>query len=157
MKAPLIRLFAVGAIGCALTLTSCVSPYAGPNERNGAVVGALGGAALGGIIGNQSRRGLEGAAIGGLLGSLAGQQIGASRDRRFLINNGWGYSGFRRTTPIVYSRSFNRGGFGWGGSPFLASGIGFNRGFGGFNRGFGGFNSGFGGFGFNRGIGGYCW
>jgi hypothetical protein len=43
------------------------------------VTGAVLGAAAGGIIGNQSHRGLEGAAIGGLLGALAGGAIQNSR------------------------------------------------------------------------------
>lgn len=42
---------------------------------------------LGAIIGNQSGRPLQGAAIGGLLGSLAGTQIGASRDSRYYYTN----------------------------------------------------------------------
>jgi uncharacterized protein YcfJ len=46
------------------------------------VAGALLGAAAGGIIGNQSRRGLEGAAIGGLLGAFAGGAIQNSRQQR---------------------------------------------------------------------------
>ena len=45
----------------AASLASC----GGPNSQTGAVLGALGGAAVGGIIGHQSGRGLEGAAIGG--------------------------------------------------------------------------------------------
>jgi hypothetical protein len=40
----------------AVTVTSCAT---GPNAQTGTVVGALGGAAVGGIIGNQSGRGLE--------------------------------------------------------------------------------------------------
>ncbi len=58
---------------------SCVS---GPNGQTGAVLGALGGAALGGIIGNQSGRGLEGAAIGAGAGALGGAALGNSRDQR---------------------------------------------------------------------------
>ncbi|MDZ4286678.1 MAG: glycine zipper domain-containing protein [Prosthecobacter sp.] len=64
----------------ALSLASCET---GPNAQRGAVIGGLGGAAVGGIIGSQSGRGLEGAAIGAGLGALAGNQIGASRDRRY--------------------------------------------------------------------------
>jgi len=82
---------AAGALALPLSFSSCVSPYAGPAEREGAVIGALGGAALGGIIGNQSGRGLEGAAIGGALGSLAGASIGASRDDRYYGRYGYGY------------------------------------------------------------------
>ncbi len=58
---------------------SCVS---GPNGQTGAVLGALGGAALGGIIGNQSGRGLEGAAIGAGAGALGGAALGNARDQQ---------------------------------------------------------------------------
>lgn len=62
----------------ALFTSSCSSPGA----QRGAVIGGLGGAAVGGIIGNQSGRGLEGAAIGAGLGALGGAAIGNSQDRR---------------------------------------------------------------------------
>jgi uncharacterized protein YcfJ len=62
-----------------LVLASCA---AGPNTQTGAVIGALGGAAAGGIIGHQSGRGLEGAAIGGGLGALGGAAIGNAQDQR---------------------------------------------------------------------------
>ncbi len=67
------------AILATFTLTSCTS---GPNARTGTVIGALGGAAAGGIIGNQSGRGLEGAAIGAGLGGLGGNMIGGAQDQR---------------------------------------------------------------------------
>lgn len=67
---------AVGA-ALALSFTSCA---AGPYAKQGAVVGGLGGAAAGGIIGHQSGRGLEGAAIGGVLGAVAGGLFGSSKD-----------------------------------------------------------------------------
>ncbi|MEQ1751203.1 MAG: glycine zipper domain-containing protein [Prosthecobacter sp.] len=60
-------------------LVSCTN---GPNARTGTVVGGLGGAAVGGIVGNQSGRGLEGALVGGGLGALAGNVIGGSQDQR---------------------------------------------------------------------------
>jgi len=63
----------------AATFTSCAT---GPGAQQGAVIGGLGGAAVGGIIGSQSGRGLEGAAIGGALGALGGNAIGNARDRR---------------------------------------------------------------------------
>lgn len=67
------------ALLATFSLTSCSS---GPNAQTGTVIGALGGAAAGGIIGNQSGRGLEGAAIGAGLGGLGGNLIGGSRDQR---------------------------------------------------------------------------
>jgi uncharacterized protein YcfJ len=63
-----------------MTLASCENT--GPNTQTGAVLGGLGGAAVGGIIGNQSGRGLEGAAIGAGLGALGGAAIGNSQDKR---------------------------------------------------------------------------
>jgi uncharacterized protein YcfJ len=65
-----------------LTSLSLVSCATGPNAQTGAVMGGLGGAAIGGIIGSQSGRGLEGAAIGGALGALGGNAIGNSRDQQ---------------------------------------------------------------------------
>ncbi len=162
MKASLIRLLGIGALGCVLTLSSCVNPYAGPNERNGTVYGALGGAALGGIIGSQSRRGLEGAAIGGVLGALAGQQLGQSRDRSYFIGGSrYGYpSSYRYTrgySPTVYSRSYSPAYYGRSYSPYRygSSRYSYNR----FGTGLG-FGSPFGigsSFGLGRGFGGYCW
>lgn len=63
----------------AVSLCSCENM--GPSTKKGAVIGGLGGAAVGGIIGNQSGRGLEGALIGGALGAAAGGAIGNSKDR----------------------------------------------------------------------------
>jgi uncharacterized membrane protein YebE (DUF533 family) len=73
MKTITLSLFA------ALSLVSCAT---GPNAQTGTVIGALGGAAAGGIIGNQSGRGLEGAAIGAGIGALGGNAIGNAQDQR---------------------------------------------------------------------------
>lgn len=75
MKATLASILAVAT----LSLSSCAT---GPAAQQGTVIGALGGAAVGGIIGNQSGRGLEGAAIGAGLGALGGNAIGNSRDQQ---------------------------------------------------------------------------
>ena len=74
-----------------LLLNSCAS---GPNAEQGTVIGGLGGAALGGIIGSQSGRGLEGAAIGAGVGALAGNAIGDAQDQRYGYSRryyGYGY------------------------------------------------------------------
>ena len=63
-------------------LTSLVSCASGPNARTGTVLGGLGGAAVGGIIGHQRGRGLEGAAIGAGLGAASGNVIGDAQDER---------------------------------------------------------------------------
>ncbi len=75
-----------------LASASLISCTNGPNARTGTVVGGLGGAAVGGIIGNQSGRGLEGALIGGGLGALGGNVVGGAQDDRNRQNyNGRGY------------------------------------------------------------------
>ncbi|WP_009960499.1 glycine zipper domain-containing protein [Verrucomicrobium spinosum] len=92
MKTALYSLLAVLTVG----LASCSS---GPNAQTGTVLGALGGAAAGGIIGHQSGRGLEGAAIGAGLGGLGGNMIGGAQDqrnyeRREYYRRGDGYGGY---------------------------------------------------------------
>lgn len=76
MKTQVIRL---SLIAVAAALVSCAS---GPNATTGTALGGLGGAALGGIIGHQSGRGLEGAAIGAVAGGAAGNLIGSGQDQR---------------------------------------------------------------------------
>ena len=109
MKNTLLRSFISGSLLLTLLLSSCApydpyySGYGGgggwggygrPTRADGAVGGALLGAAAGGIIGNQSRRGLEGAAIGGLLGALAGSAIQNSREQRYYNQPYTGYDGY---------------------------------------------------------------
>lgn len=72
--------FIISILTLATLLTGCESM--GPDAQQGAVYGGLGGAALGGIIGHQSGRGLEGAAIGAGLGALAGGVIGDAQDQK---------------------------------------------------------------------------
>lgn len=64
-----------------LTSATLISCSNSPRARTGTVIGALGGAGVGGIIGSQSGRGLEGAVIGGGLGALGGNLIGGAQDR----------------------------------------------------------------------------
>jgi uncharacterized protein YcfJ len=73
MKTPILCILLASA-----SLISCSNS---PNARTGTVIGALGGAGVGGIIGSQSGRGLEGALIGGGLGALGGNLIGGSQDQ----------------------------------------------------------------------------
>jgi outer membrane lipoprotein SlyB len=75
------------------TISSCAT---GPNAQTGSVLGALGGAAVGGIIGNQSGRGLEGAAIGAGLGALGGNAIGNSQDQRNVQNQYYQQQGYQQ-------------------------------------------------------------
>ncbi|TDU73417.1 YmgG-like glycine-zipper protein [Prosthecobacter fusiformis] len=92
-----------------IAISSLASCATGPNAQTGTVVGGLGGAALGGIVGNQSGRGLEGAAIGAGLGALAGNAIGNSQDQRNYqrgryYNNGRYYNqrGYRNNRYYYY-------------------------------------------------------
>ena len=80
---------------------STMSCSSGPNARTGTVLGALGGAGLGGIIGHQSGRGLEGAAIGAGLGALGGNLIGGAQDER---NYYGGRRVYYREQPTYYRR-----------------------------------------------------
>lgn len=73
-----MKTFILGAILSSFSLFSCSS---GPSARTGTLIGALGGAGVGGIVGHQSGRGLEGAAIGAGLGALGGNLIGGAQDR----------------------------------------------------------------------------
>lgn len=63
-----------------LTLSNCAEP-AGPNTQRGIATGGLAGAAVGGIVGHQSGRGLQGAAIGAAGGAAAGGLFGNARDQ----------------------------------------------------------------------------
>lgn len=71
-----LNLLALATVGFA---TSCSGPT-GPNTQRGAVIGGLGGAAAGAIIGNQSGNAGEGALIGAGVGALGGAAIGNARD-----------------------------------------------------------------------------
>ena len=94
MKKKLSQIAAAVVVAC--SLASCAG---GPNAQTGAVLGGLGGAAVGGIIGNQSGRGLEGAAIGAGLGALGGAAIGDAKDKR---NAGYYGNPYYRPAPQPY-------------------------------------------------------
>ena len=76
------------------------------------MAGALLGAGAGGIIGNQSGRGLEGAAIGGILGALAGNAIGQSRQQQQFaprgFNRGYGQPQYGPAYQSGYSPAFGQ-------------------------------------------------
>lgn len=70
-----------------LALTICFYSCAGPTyqERGtkaGALIGTVGGAILGQVIGRNTEATLLGAGIGAVLGGLSGHQIGAYMDRQ---------------------------------------------------------------------------
>ncbi len=73
------------AAAASVLLVGCESPSPyrdNVNTKRGAVGGGLLGAAVGGIIGHQSGRGIEGAAIGAGAGALGGGVIGSSVDEQ---------------------------------------------------------------------------
>ena len=70
-------ILSIAMAGALLSGVSC-----GPNAQTGAALGGLGGAAIGGIVGHQSGRGLEGAAIGAGAGAITGGVLGNARDER---------------------------------------------------------------------------
>ena len=54
----------------------------GGNTKKGAGLGALAGAAVGGIVGHQGGHGWEGALIGGATGAVLGGAVGNEADKR---------------------------------------------------------------------------
>jgi 5'-3' exoribonuclease 2 len=79
MKNKLTNMIRIGLCTTALSTISCAD---GPNARSGTAVGAVGGAAAGGIIGHQSGNTMQGALIGGGLGALGGNAIGGQNDQK---------------------------------------------------------------------------
>jgi uncharacterized protein YcfJ len=59
-----------------VALASCTT------TQQGAAVGGLGGAAIGGIVGHQSGHGVAGAAIGGAAGALGGAVVGNKMEQK---------------------------------------------------------------------------
>lgn len=78
-------LLSIVAAASALTFSNCANPYApgSTNAQRDTATGAIAGAALGGIIGHQSGRGLEGAAIGAAAGGIGGNAVGRNKDAQY--------------------------------------------------------------------------
>ena len=68
--------------------------------EQGATVGGLGGATVGGIIGHQSGHDLTGAAIGGAAGAVGGMLVGEHMDKKFCPQCGRTYTGDTKFCPI---------------------------------------------------------
>ncbi|HUF60886.1 MAG TPA: glycine zipper domain-containing protein [Verrucomicrobiales bacterium] len=75
-------LFLLCGTAVATGLCGCTQTDSTYHTKRGAVGGGVLGAAVGGIIGHQSGRGLEGAAIGGGLGAVGGSVMGNAADER---------------------------------------------------------------------------
>ncbi len=69
----------------AASIAGCESM--GGNTKKGAGLGALAGAAVGGIVGHQGGHGWEGALIGGATGAVLGGAVGNEADKRQLEVN----------------------------------------------------------------------
>jgi outer membrane protein OmpA-like peptidoglycan-associated protein len=82
-KTPLIACLLAAT---AMTACTTVDPYTGQtvrsNTRTGAIVGALGGAALGYLSNDKSEQGRKNALIGAGVGALAGAGVGAYMDKQ---------------------------------------------------------------------------
>jgi len=70
-----------------LTLITAGCETAGENTKKGAGLGALAGAAAGGIIGHQDGHGWEGALIGAAAGGTMGGLIGNQIDKKEIAGN----------------------------------------------------------------------
>lgn len=76
------------------SLTGCTT------TQQGATVGGLGGATLGGIIGHQSGHGVEGAAIGGAAGAIGGMVVGQKMEKKFCPECGKVYTEGTKYCPV---------------------------------------------------------
>jgi outer membrane lipoprotein SlyB len=71
-------------IVCTALLGSFASTSYGQNQtRDGALLGGVTGALIGGVVGKQNRETTEGALIGGAVGAIAGGVIGNQRDQAY--------------------------------------------------------------------------
>ena len=86
------RIFAV--ILCVFSLVGCTT------TEQGATVGGLGGATVGGIIGHQSGNDLTGAAIGGVVGAVGGMIVGEKMQTKFCPVCGKAYASDVKFCPV---------------------------------------------------------
>lgn len=79
MKVYSVRTFVVGVLTASCVISvGCQTPQ---HSDNGAVIGALGGAGIGALIGDKNDAALPGALIGAGVGTLAGAAVGDAIDR----------------------------------------------------------------------------
>jgi len=67
----------------ALVASMASNAYSQNQTRDGALLGGVTGALIGGVVGHQNRETTEGALIGGAVGAIAGGVIGNKRDEAF--------------------------------------------------------------------------
>jgi outer membrane protein OmpA-like peptidoglycan-associated protein len=80
MHAHSVSRSAAFALAAAVGLSACASLNS--SKEKGAVIGAAGGAAIGGIIGNQTGSTARGAVVGAVIGGAAGAIIGHQMDQK---------------------------------------------------------------------------
>ncbi len=68
-------------IGTALFCSIASTSYGQNQTRDGALLGGVTGALIGGVVGHQNKETTEGALIGGAVGAIAGGVIGNKRDQ----------------------------------------------------------------------------
>ena len=68
--------------------------------EQGAAIGGLGGATVGGIIGHQSDHDVAGAAIGGAVGAIGGMVVGEHMDKKFCPLCGRTYTTDKKFCPV---------------------------------------------------------
>ncbi len=76
------KLTGIIILSLGLLISSCQTAQENPNAAKGVGIGAVGGALLGGLIGQQQGNAEKGAAIGALLGAGAGGAIGNRLDKQ---------------------------------------------------------------------------
>lgn len=69
-------------VGAGLAFLAGCATDSSVHTKERAVMGSLGGAGLGAIVGHQSGRALEGAAIGAAAGGAAGAVSGSAQDEK---------------------------------------------------------------------------
>jgi len=75
------------SLGLLLAGAGCASTDSTANAKEKGVLGAVGGAVIGGVIGHQSGKGLEGAAVGAAAGGVLGAAAGSAQDERETQSN----------------------------------------------------------------------
>ncbi len=68
-------------IGTAIVCSIASTSYGQNQTRDGALLGGVTGALIGGVVGHQNKETTEGALIGGAVGAIAGGVIGNKRDQ----------------------------------------------------------------------------
>ena len=71
--------------GLCLSAAVLAMPAQAQNTQRGAILGGLGGAVVGGLIGDHNDKAGAGAAIGGAIGAVSGAVLGNARDKEVVV------------------------------------------------------------------------